>query len=121
MGGSCPGCGSGRDVHGRRKRSGGTPGKRSWEASALHEGLDLPNPEFGYEEFVAREFGREPHQVTGLSWKWWATALGLVLGLMTLLIPGRKGVAPDMGPGWRRSVLGQPQGSGRMPGPGLLL
>ena len=67
MGESCPRCGSGQDVHGRKKRSGGTQGKRAGEENTLHEGLDLPNPEIDYEEFAARELGREPHEVTGWS------------------------------------------------------
>ena len=63
--------------------------KRSWEQDEGCDGLDLPEEEFDYEEFVAREFGSRPNQQIGLSWKWWATAVFLVIALLAVMILGR--------------------------------
>ena len=54
--------------------------KRSWEQDEVYDGLDLPNDDFDYEEFCAKEFGHGPaHKQLGIRWYWWLTAL-LLLG-----------------------------------------
>lgn len=57
--------------------------KRSWEEDPVYDGLDLPDEDFDYEDFVAREFGHKPHRKTGIKWYWWATAIAVVV-LMVL-------------------------------------
>jgi hypothetical protein len=49
----------------------------------IYDGLDLPDDDFDYDEFVAREFGHMPHKKTGVKWYWWVVALA-VLSLMAL-------------------------------------
>jgi len=39
----------------------------------------LPESDFDYDEYVAREFGRLPHRRLGVPWYWW------LLGLMALI------------------------------------
>lgn len=60
---------AGKDKHKRKK---------SWEVDPVYDGLDLPDEDFDYEDYVAREFGHKPHRKTGMKWYWWATAIGLL-------------------------------------------
>jgi hypothetical protein len=43
----------------------------------MYDGLDLPDEDFDYDEFVAREFGHVPHKQLGVKWYWWW--IGVVL------------------------------------------
>ena len=62
---SCPGCGSDE--------------KTGWSEEAHVGGLDLPDEEFNYDEFVKREFGAKPVKPRGLSWLWWIVAVALIV------------------------------------------
>lgn len=57
--------------------------KRSWEQDKMYDGLDLPDDDFDYDEFVAREFGHLPHKKTGVKWYWWL--LGVVILMLMAL------------------------------------
>jgi hypothetical protein len=96
----CPECGSEVEVGARgcprcleverRRRRVAVAGKvtRPWEQDGTHDGWDLPDEDFDYHRFIAREFGREPHRRLGVAWYWWATALGLV-ALLTWAVIAR--------------------------------
>lgn len=73
VGDSCAGC--------RKKVRDRKLAKKSWEQDASADGLDLPDGDFDYDEFVGREFGKVPHRATGLRWYWWLLAVA-VLGAM---------------------------------------
>jgi hypothetical protein len=51
------------------------------------DGLDLPDEEFNYEEFVKKEFEDKPAD-GGLSGVWWAAAVAALLGLIAVLFRG---------------------------------
>lgn len=44
--------------------------------------------DFDYEEFVAREFGKAPHQALGIKWYWWLLAIVVLMamGLGALMV-----------------------------------
>lgn len=69
---------------GRKKRKQAQK-KRSWEQDSAYDGLDLPDDDFDYEDYVAREFGGKPHRRVGIAWYWWLTAL-LLLVLLALTL-----------------------------------
>jgi len=49
-----------------------------WKPDAdLHDGLDLPEESFDYNEFVRREFGSSP-KPAGIKAIWWITAIILL-------------------------------------------
>lgn len=52
---------------------------KSWEQEPSGNGLDLPDNDFDYEDFVEREFGRKPHRQIGIAWYWWTTAAVLLV------------------------------------------
>lgn len=72
VGKPCPGCMK------KAKKS----VKKSWEQEKSKDGLDLPDDDFDYDEFVAREFGKAPHRVLGLKWYWWVLAVALLVAMI---------------------------------------
>lgn len=46
------------------------------------DGLGLPEEDFDYDAFVAREFGIKPHKRIGIAWYWWVTAALLLAGMV---------------------------------------
>jgi len=76
----CPHCNppSKRRKRQESKASAGKP-KRSWEQGSSYDGLDLPDEDFDYDEYVAREFGRKPHRKIGIKWYWWVTAIVVII------------------------------------------
>ena len=89
MGRACSGCVPGRKSR-KRKKGARTPVRqRSWEQDEAHDGLDLPDEDFDYEEFVAREFGHGMgSRVIRIKWYWWVTALVLTVILVALIAGG---------------------------------
>lgn len=56
--------------------------RHSWEQDAAYDGLDLPDDDFDYDEFTAREFGKAPHRRVPIRWYWWLTAIVLLVFLV---------------------------------------
>lgn len=73
VGGTCPGCV-------KKRKPAAVAKKRSWEQGHGGDGLDLPEEDFDYDAFVAREFGGKPHRATGVRWYWW------LLGVLMLVV-----------------------------------
>jgi hypothetical protein len=76
VGKPCPGCAS--------KKQTSKPAKKSWQSEPTEDGLGLPDDNFDYDDFVAREFGKTPHRQLGVKWYWWL--LGVVV--LTAMIAG---------------------------------
>ena len=69
IGQPCPGC---------RPHKAKPPRQRKpWHQDQAADGLDLPDDDFDYDAFVAREFGGAPHRRLGLKWYWWL--LGVIV------------------------------------------
>ncbi|MGB7767294.1 MAG: zinc-ribbon domain-containing protein [Verrucomicrobiia bacterium] len=66
----CPECGS--DDH------------TGWSEEARYDNLNLPDRNFNYDDFAAREFGGERTVPRGIPWFWWLVAILLVVGLVYL-------------------------------------
>jgi hypothetical protein len=75
---SCPHCNPPAKRR-KRRQSAASGSKRSWEHDSSHDGLDLPDEDFDYDDFVAREFGHKPHRKTGIKWYWWLTAVAVLV------------------------------------------
>ena len=85
VGGPCPGCAPKRR---RKRKKVGAAAKKPWEADSLHDGLDFPDEDFDYDEFVEKEFGRPAHKRIGIKWYWWVTGLVLVIALAWMMLGG---------------------------------
>ena len=73
VGKPCPGCA-------KKSKPAATRKKRSWEQDKSCDGLDLPDEDFDYDDFVAREFGGKPHRQIAVKWYWW------ILGVILLIL-----------------------------------
>ena len=67
---SCPGCGADE--------------KTGWSDSVHAGGLDLPEDEFDYPDFVAREFGGQKPVPRGIHWFWWTIAVLVLIAFVFL-------------------------------------
>jgi hypothetical protein len=75
VGQPCPGC--------AKKKRRQTPKRKPWEQDKSADGLGLPDDDFDYDDFIAREFGKAaPHRQSGLRWYWWVLALVILIGMI---------------------------------------
>ncbi len=76
VGKSCRSC---RKTPQKKKKKKQTP-RKSWEQDSSNDGLDLPNENFDYDEFLEREFGKAPpHRQIGIALHWWIVAIILLV------------------------------------------
>lgn len=86
----CPFCGGkvtvGAPCAGCAKKH---PDPAPWAQDEIHDGLDLPDEDFDYDEFVAREFGHVPHRKLGVHWGWWMLGVVILVVMIYLIAIGR--------------------------------
>ena len=80
VGSSCPGCE--KKKRRRRKSRAAAEPRHSWEQDESCDGLDLPDDNFDYDDFVAREFGKAPHKSIGVKWYWWLLGVVLLVAML---------------------------------------
>jgi len=75
----CPNCGADVPAKARCCPQCGSDEQTGWAEEAAASHLGLPDDSFDYDDFVKREFGgtKDPRP-RGISWLWWATAVGLL-------------------------------------------
>lgn len=78
---TCPNCGADVPRHARACPECGSDDSTGWSERAETQGLDLPDAEFSYDEFVQREFGKAKRLPVKAFW--WVVA---VLTLLVLLL-----------------------------------
>lgn len=74
VGEPCPGCAE------KAKRT--ILKKRSRQQHQSPDGLDLPDDDFNYEDYIAREFGRVPHRALGIKWYWWMLGFAVLASMV---------------------------------------
>ena len=81
----CPNCGA--DVKPKAKACPecGACEETGWSEEAGTSGLDLPDEEFDYSEFVKKEFGNEEPKPRSISWFWWIVGLAVVAALLAMI------------------------------------
>lgn len=82
VGGVCAGCA------GKSRKPRPRPKRKSWEEDGHVDGLDLPDDDFDYQDFIAREFGKSPHRRTGVKWYWWCLGVLLLVLLSAAVLRG---------------------------------
>lgn len=75
----CPNCGARVPPRAKACPECGSDEKTGWADDAQTGALDLPDPEFNYDDFVQREFGGKKPIPRGIHWAWWLVAVLLVL------------------------------------------
>jgi hypothetical protein len=79
VGKPCPGCA-------KKQKTSPKPARKSWEQDASSDGLDLPDDDFDYDDFVAREFGKAPHRRIGVKWYWWLLGIVVLAAMIAGLV-----------------------------------
>jgi uncharacterized membrane protein YvbJ len=78
----CPNCGAEVPRRARACPQCGADEQTGWSEVAQTSGLELPDQEFDYDDFVEREFGGKKPVPRGIHWFWWLVALGLVIAFL---------------------------------------
>ena len=78
----CPNCGATVPRNAKACPECGSDDQTGWSEEAGSGGLDLPDEDFNYDEYVKREFGKEGPVPRGLHWFWWVVAIVLVVLLL---------------------------------------
>ena len=73
----CPNCGAEVPPKARACPECGADEATGWSEEAQASGLDLPDENFDYNDFVKREFGGKSPVPRGVHWFWWVVALVL--------------------------------------------
>lgn len=72
----CANCGAEIPRDARACPECGADEKTGWSEEAKTAGLDLPEEDFDYEEFVKREFSEKKSPIPrGIHWFWWLVAV----------------------------------------------
>jgi hypothetical protein len=82
----CPNCGAEVPRGARACPECGSDEKTGWSEDAHTGGLDLPEENFDYDDFVKREFGGKSPVPRGVRWWWWVVAVALLLGLVIFCV-----------------------------------
>ena len=85
---TCPNCGADVPRGAKACPACGSDESTGWSDEARYGGLDLPDDEFNYDDFVKREFGGEgkPAPPRGVSWFWWVVAVALIIGFLAMFV-----------------------------------
>lgn len=85
----CPVCGSVLPRNAQVCPECGADEQTGWSEQARYDGLDLPEEEFDYGDFVRREFGggRRLAPPRGVRWGWWLVAVLVLAALLVWLAP----------------------------------
>jgi len=81
---TCPNCGAEVPRKARACPECGSDDTTGWSEEAHASGLDLPDEDFDYKDFVEREFGEKRPVPRGITWVWWAVAAALAVLLILL-------------------------------------
>lgn len=77
VGQNCPRCAK----PAKSKKTASARERKSWEQDSAYDGTDIPDDDFDYDEFIAKEFGKNPIRKSGLAWYWYLVAVFLILSM----------------------------------------
>lgn len=83
----CPNCGAPVPLKARACPECGADDQTGWSEDVNAAGLDLPDAEFDYDDYVKREFGKSGPVPRGLHWFWWVVGIVLVAALLAFWLP----------------------------------
>ncbi len=81
----CPNCGAEVPPNARACPACGSDEQTGWSEDASASGLDLPDEEFNYDDYVKREFGGGKNPVPrGIHWFWWVVGIAVLAAFLLL-------------------------------------
>ena len=80
----CPNCGAEVPPRAKACPQCGADEQTGWSDAARVDGLDLPDENFDYKDFVKREFGGQSPVPRGIHWFCWVVALVVVAILVAM-------------------------------------
>ena len=78
----CPNCGAEVPPRAKACPACGSDEQTGWSEQARYDGLDLPDQNFDYDDFVKREFSGEKSVPRGMHWFWWLVAIAVAASLI---------------------------------------
>ncbi len=82
----CPNCGAEVPSDAKACPACGSDEQTGWSDDARTSGLDLPDPEFNYDDFLKREFGPRNPVPRGIRWWWWLVAIALLIAFVLMCV-----------------------------------
>ena len=82
----CPVCGEEVPADAKACPECGACEKSGWNEEFDAAGLDLPDEDFDYDQYVKDEFGGNEVKPPGLHWFWWLVALLLLIAVVLVCI-----------------------------------
>jgi len=83
--GICPHCGTEGPEGAAACPEGGSDEGTGGSAPARFDALDLPDQEFDYDDFVAREFSADQRLSGRRGWVWWVAIGLMIVGLIAFV------------------------------------
>jgi hypothetical protein len=80
----CPNCGAAVPAGAKACPGCGADEQTGWSEQANPDGLDLPEEQFDYDDFVRREFGVLRAVPRGVHWFWWLVAILVTAGMLMI-------------------------------------
>jgi len=74
----CPDCGAAVPRNAKACPECGSDEQTGWSEESRADGLDLPDDNFDYGDFVKREFRGKNPVPRGIHWFWWVVAVAIL-------------------------------------------
>lgn len=82
----CPNCGAEVPPRAKACPECGSDDQTGWSEEAQLDGLDLPDDNFDYNEFVKEEFGSKTPVPRGIHWFWWVIGILILVAFVLLMV-----------------------------------
>jgi predicted nucleic acid-binding Zn ribbon protein len=86
--GDCPVCGEAVPAGRKSCPNCGANARSGWSDETHGDGLDLPTPDFDYQDYVRKEFGRGSRRARPTLF-WWIVGVVMVIVIGWVLVVGR--------------------------------
>src|SRR5215469_6177560 len=83
---TCPNCGANVPRNAKACPECGSDEETGWSEEAHVGGLDLPDENFDYGDFVKKEFGSKSPVPRGIKWYWWVVAVLILVAFLFLCL-----------------------------------
>lgn len=82
----CPNCGASVPRNAKACPECGSDEQTGWSEQAETGGLDIPEENFDYDDFVKKELGDKGPVPRGIKWYWWVIAIAVLAALLLVFL-----------------------------------